>query len=454
VFSQPRARVVGRSVLPLSIALLSACGDPPTTIARSPSAAVSRDLLAAAVVTVTNTDDSGPGSLRQAITDAPDSSTIRFDASIAGQTIVVTSGFMPIAKSLTIEGPLPAGITISGNLSSRVFRVEQNTTVVLRNLSIVNGRFVSGAGVLNQGALTLDHVLLANNETTGDGGGLAAIGAATQTTILNSTISGNVARRGGGIAVDRPVIIRNTTIAENTAGDGGGMFVVGGTVSVRNSIIANNVDNDPTNAVTANCGKNVDVPVFLGTNLSSDDSCGTEPNIFIGNPMLGPLANNGGPTKTQALSVGSPAIDGGTACTEPTDQRYVARPQGVTCDIGAFELDRFATVTLAIDPNVALDANTGRAIVTGTATCSEPAIVGIDVALSQTQKVAGKFNTIIQANATTNMRCVGTSAWSVTLTPSTGTFEKGAATGTAQTGSTLGFLPAKVTSTVKAFAVK
>ena len=151
MFSQSRARVVGRSVLPLSIALLSACGDPPTTIARSPSAAVSRDLLAAAVVTVTNTDDSGPGSLRQAITDAPDSSTIRFDASIAGKTIVVTSGFMPIAKSLTIEGPLPAGITISGNLSSRVFRVEQNTTVVLRNLSIVNGRFVSGAGVLNQG---------------------------------------------------------------------------------------------------------------------------------------------------------------------------------------------------------------------------------------------------------------------------------------------------------------
>ena len=156
-------------------------------------------------------------------------------------------------KSLTIEGPLPAGITISGNLSSRVFRVEQNATVVLRNLSIVNGRFVNGAGVLNQGTLTLDHVLLANNETTGDGGGLGIVGAATQTTILNSTISGNVARRGGGIAANRTVIIRNSTIAENTAGEGGGMFVEASDaiVNLRNSIIANNADNDPANAVDA-----------------------------------------------------------------------------------------------------------------------------------------------------------------------------------------------------------
>ena len=96
---------------------------------------------------------------------------------------------------------------------------------MLRNLSIVNGRFPVGAGVLNQGTLTLDHVLLANNETTADGGGLGVAGAATQTTILNSTISGNVARRGGGIASQRTVIIRNSTIAENTAGDGGGLFI-------------------------------------------------------------------------------------------------------------------------------------------------------------------------------------------------------------------------------------
>jgi hypothetical protein len=126
--------------------------------------------------------------------------------------------------------------------------------------------------------LTLDHVLLANNETTGDGGGLGIVGAATQTTILNSTISGNLARRGGGIAANRTVIIRNSTIAENTAGEGGGMYVLASdaVVNVRNSIIANNVDSDQANSVAPNCALVGSVPILLGTNLSSDESCGTD----------------------------------------------------------------------------------------------------------------------------------------------------------------------------------
>ena len=71
-----------------------------------------------------------------------------------------------------------------------------------------------------------------------------------------------------------------------------------------------------------------------------------------------------------------------------------------------------------------------------------------------TQKASGKFSTTIQANGTANMRCVGTSAWSVTLTPSTGAFEKGSAIAAANTGGTFGFRPATVMSAVKAFAVK
>jgi hypothetical protein len=110
VFSQSRARVVGRSVLPLSIALLSACGDPPTTSSRrSNSAAVSRDLLAAAVVTVTNTDDSGPGSLR--LGDHRRAGQLHYSLRRVDRrpkTIVVTSGFMPIAKSLNHRKAAPS----------------------------------------------------------------------------------------------------------------------------------------------------------------------------------------------------------------------------------------------------------------------------------------------------------------------------------------------------------
>lgn len=456
MLSRPSVRVFSHSVLLLPVvAFLSGCADAPTTVTPR-LAATSHDLLAPVVVTVMNTDDAGAGSLRQAIIDAPDGATIHFDATIAGETIVLTTGEIAIAKAITIEGPVPAGMTISGNLSSRVFRVSPDGDVVLRNLSIVNGRSSSGAGVFNEGTVIIDHTLLANNEADADGGGLGIAGISQQATIVNSTMSGNVARRGGGLFANRTVIIRNSTIAENTAGDGGGIVFVDGALDVRNSIIANNVDNDPTNSATPNCSVSPgEVPVLSGTNLSNDNSCGTGAAVVIADPALAPLANNGGPTKTYALLIGSPAIDGGTTCGEPTDQRYVARAQGVTCDIGAFELDEFATTTLAIAPNVAIDTKTGVATVTGTVTCSAQGVMGIDVTLSQTQKTTGKFSTIVQASGTTSVDCVGTSSWSVALTPAAGKFEKGgAATASAKTSRAPGFLPSTVTSTVKVFAVK
>ena len=448
-------RVFTHSVLLLPVvALFSGCTDAPTTVTPRVAAA-SHDLLAPVVVTVTNTDDAGAGSLRQATIDAPDGATIQFDASIAGQTIVLTTGEIAIEKTLTIEAPVPTGMTISGNLSSRVFRVAPDGDAVFRNLSIVDGRSSSGAGVFNEGTLIIDHTLLANNEATADGGGLGITITSNQSTIVNSTISGNVARRGGGLFANRTVIIRNSTIAENTAGDGGGIVFVDGALDVRNSIVANNVDNDPTNSATPNCGVSLGkVPVLTGTNLSNDDSCGTGSAVLITDPALAPLASNGGPTKTYALRIGSQAIDGGTLCSEATDQRYVARAQGVTCDIGAFELDKFASATLAIVPNVAVNMKTGVATVTGTVTCSAQGVIGIDLTLSQVQKTTGKFSTIVQASGTTSVDCVGTSSWSVALAASTGKFENGAATASARTSRALGFLSSTVTSTVKAFAVK
>jgi hypothetical protein len=89
---------------------------------------------------------------------------------------------------------------------------------------------------------------------------------------------------------------------------------------------------------TPNCNKVLD---SLGHNLTDDDSCGlTAPSdLVVADAMLGPLADNGGPTETHALLAGSPAIDAGSPdCPPPaTDQRGVLRPQGAACDIGAFE---------------------------------------------------------------------------------------------------------------------
>lgn len=76
-----------------------------------------------------------------------------------------------------------------------------------------------------------------------------------------------------------------------------------------------------------------------GYNTSSDNNTCPFSNTDSGNnvdPLLAPLADNGGPIQTMALQLGSPAIDAGS-CVEAADQRGVAHPQGVTCDIGAYE---------------------------------------------------------------------------------------------------------------------
>jgi predicted outer membrane repeat protein len=418
-------------------------------------------VLLAPPITVTNTDDAGPGSLRQAIIDAPTGSVIQFDPAIAGQTIVLTSGQLDINTALTIEGPVSAGMTISGGLNSRVFYVTHPGDLALRNLSLVNGNSVSqvtaagGALYVSDAAkASLDHVLLANNQAV-DGGAIYILDGA-DVTILNSTVSGNSAsRRGGGIFSDGDVLtIRNTTIANNAAVDeGGGIVLPNEPVAyVRNTIIANNTGS------SANCW--VQDPAYFvqsGRNLSNDHSCGSDPSMLIADPVLGPLANNGGPTMTHALLSGSPAIDGGSACTETTDQRYVARNQGVTCDIGAFEFNDFGVVTITLGPNVAVNTKTGVATLTGTMRCSRPAAITLDVAMSQTQRITGRFTTVVQAAGQVGVPACGVTAssWSVALPPATGKFAAGEATGTATTSNTPSdFLQSSVTSVLKLFPVK
>jgi hypothetical protein len=79
--------------------------------------------------------------------------------------------------------------------------------------------------------------------------------------------------------------------------------------------------------------------VSNGHNLDGDGTCGLgEPTDLPGtDPLLGPLADNGGPSETHALLPGSPAIDAGPPTCEATDQRGVPRPQEAACDIGAYE---------------------------------------------------------------------------------------------------------------------
>lgn len=224
-------------VLPVAL-FLYGCSDAPSPV-EPRVLPVRPHALLAPTVTVTNTDDAGAGSLRQAITDAPAAAVIQFDAAIAGKTITLTSGKLDIDKAVTIEGP-PAGITISGGLTDRVLWIYPDVDAVLRNVAIVNGRSTFGGGVMDEGRLTLDHSLVANNEGTERGGGIyVPPNSGAVLVLVNSTVSGNLSRRaGGGIASFGSVFIRNSTIVENTGEDAGGLLGGEGVVSLRNSIIA------------------------------------------------------------------------------------------------------------------------------------------------------------------------------------------------------------------------
>jgi CSLREA domain-containing protein len=192
-----------------------------------------------------------------------------------------------------------------------------------------------GGGIWNRGGLTLTDSTVSGNYAGFRGGGIFSWGGSTLT---NSTLSGNSAPYGGGIfnhGGNDYLTLTNSTVSGNTATTpvgGGGIdrFLFPNTAYLANSVVADNG--------LRNCGSPVG---SLGYNLSDDASCGLTAtgDLVVADAMLGPLQNNGGPTETHDLLPGSPAIDAGSvSCPPPdTDQRGVARPQGMDCDIGAVE---------------------------------------------------------------------------------------------------------------------
>jgi hypothetical protein len=204
-----------------------------------------------------------------------------------------------------------------------------------------------GGGVkCSTGMLTIINSTIAGNQgglrSSGLGGGVRT-GCGCTAEIINSTISGNKAAEfGGGVAAAGTVQITNCTISNNAVAGGGGALWVRGEVNIRNTIIANNMGG--RNCVIGGEGGHVGTGSIgaNNNNLIEDRSCTAD---FSGDPMLGPLADNGGDTSTHALLPGSPAIDAipAISCTLPTDQRWMPRPVAQTspdtpCDIGAFEL--------------------------------------------------------------------------------------------------------------------
>lgn len=218
--------------------------------------------------------------------------------------------------------------------------------------SAVDGNRVTGSfsgGIHNIGSLTVENSSVSENYAENKYGGIFNGGSLT---LINSTVSRNTTfLAGGGIFTDGTLFIRNSTITGNSvtyaAGGGGGIRHRSGLAELVNTIVAGNAASDGPDcrggAITS-----------LGHNLIGTTSrCGyvSAPGDKSGNPLLGPLMDNGGRTRTHALLPSSPAINGAdnSYCTA-ADQRGVVRPQLLQCDIGAFEFDAFS-----LAPDFSLD---------------------------------------------------------------------------------------------------
>ena len=130
------------------------------------------------------------------------------------------------------------------------------------------------------------------------------------------------------------------------------------------------------------------VLTYEGRNLSDNTNCGTGTVMLIADPLLGELADNGGPTRTRAFAFNSPALNAATNCNVTVDQRHV--PRDAACDLGAFEFTDFARVSLTIDGNTKVDPTTGRATLTGTIRCTPAGPFRLTLELHQDQTVNGQ----------------------------------------------------------------
>jgi CSLREA domain-containing protein len=247
--------------------------------------------------------------------------------------------------TLTMEG-----CTVSGNSADWGGGIWKKGTATLTDCTISGNTATAdyvGGIENNDGLLTLDGCTISGNTSAVGAGGLCNDNSA-RLVALNCTISGNTAATGGGGAAffSSDAELSFVTVTNNTAdsdgngsGNGGGIWNNDPALIIKNSIIAGNTDRG---------GEADDI---AGAVTYEGD------NVIGGDPLLGPLQNNGGMTDTHALLAGSPAVDAATDCTAvggtavTLDQRDIPRPRGTSCDIGACE-SPFSDTVIFLDDDL------------------------------------------------------------------------------------------------------
>ena len=341
--------------------------------------------------------------------DAVGTDMISFDPSLTGGVITLGGTQLSITDELEIHGLGADRLTITANNASRVFDVGA-TTAVISGLTVTGGNATDGGGIrssgalslsgvrvtgnlgttaggiYNTGALTVDDSTISANTATAGSGGIRSSGASSllvvteslvsgnsgtsgagiesrdgQAKIINSTLSGNIGTGpGGGVrAYSGTVRIVQSTLTGNRATDGGGVYRDSATVFLDNTVVAGNTVTatgpDVKGAFSTSGDYNLIGVIDGSTDLTASHiRSGTAAAPL--DAMLGPLADNGGPTLTHLPWNGSPLLNAGdnNRALDPlgsplmTDQRGAGHDRilGAAVDIGAVEGSRAVDFSL------------------------------------------------------------------------------------------------------------
>jgi hypothetical protein len=334
----------------------------------------------------------------------------------AGKTIIDGNH---LSRTFAFYGQITVrGVTVTGGIDNGAgcgcgggFEVRQGGFLTLEDSVVTGNSSGDGGGidVDSQSQATLTNVLISQNTTPGNGGGIRVepvSGLTGRLTMTNVTISGNTTTTGtgtgAGLESEGVTTGTNVTISgNNSAGDGGGVYHKSGTLALNSSTIAGNTavghgagirnfvaasavtlrNTIVADKVADDCfGTGASPVTSQGHNIALGASCGfgSAGDLNSTDPKLGPLAASGGNgLLTHDLLDGSPAIDAGDNAACPgTDARGLPRPGGAVCDIGALERQP------APAPGPTNTGNTGGTSGGGTTTTTTPVIPIVQPSLS------------------------------------------------------------------------
>lgn len=207
-----------------------------------------------------------------------------------------------------------------------------NAQLTLDSVTLEQNSAPARGGAIGNGGTALIQRSTLSGNSAGDGGAIYNLMA--DLTLGNSTLFGNTASgNGGGLVNDTSgaqAELENVTIFGNSASSGGGIYNVNGAqLTLTNSLIGGSSGTDYADGGTG-------LLTLQGNNLVQDGSIAA---ALMGDPLLGGLANNGGPTRTMLPQESSPAVNSGLSgsVTSSTDQRGAARIIGTNVDLGAVE---------------------------------------------------------------------------------------------------------------------